>query len=284
MPRLAANLDLDLVRAFALIAETGSVTRAADALGRQQSTVSLRLQRLEDVLGRRLVDRGSRSLRLTPEGAAFLGDARRLLGVNDEIVARAAEPDMRGRVRLATPEDFATRHLPGVLARFAKAHPGVFLEVTCDLTLNLMPRFRRGEFDLALIKREPVSARAGQLVWREPLVWVMADAGMAAAGVLPLVVSPRPCIYRRRAEQALDRARRPWRVAYTCASLAGSLAAVKAGLGVTVLPKDMAPLGLAIVDGRALPGLRESEIALLRRAPLPAPAERLADHIVRSLG
>ncbi|MTW17773.1 LysR family transcriptional regulator [Rhodoplanes serenus] len=286
-PRPLVNLDLDLVRTFVTIAALGRFTRAAEALRLQQSTVSLQVQRLEDALGRRLIDRSPRAVRLTGDGETFLLHARRLLDVNDELVSRLTEPAVHGVVRLGTPEDFASRHLPEVLSRFAKAYPAVALEVTCDLTLHLIERFRRGAFDLALIKRERLSgAGAGGLrVWREPLVWATAEIDLhALEGPLPLVVSPTPCVYRKRATEALDRARRPWRVAYTCGSLAGSLAAVRAGLGVTVLPKDMVPADLHVVDGGPLPGLRDTEIALLQRERLSLPAQRLKEHIVRSLG
>ena len=226
MPRPLTNLDLDLVRTFVTIASVGNFTRAAETLRRQQSTISLQVQRLEDALGQKLINRTPRSVRLTSEGEMFLGHARRLLDLNDEVVARVNEPHMQGVVRLGTPEDFATRHLPSVLARFAQAYPAVALEVTCDLTLNLLDRFRKGAFDVALIKRERISDAGGIRVWREPLVWVRADRDFwASEGQLPLVVSPAPCVYRKRATEALDRARRPWRIAYTCGSLAGSLAA-----------------------------------------------------------
>jgi DNA-binding transcriptional LysR family regulator len=285
MPRTLTNLDLDLVRTFVTIAGVGNFTRAAETLRRQQSTISLQVQRLEDALGQRLIDRNPRSVRLTSEGETFLAYARRLLDLNDEVVARVNEPHMHGVVRLGTPEDFATRHLQGVLARFAQAYPAVALEVTCDLTLNLLERFRKGAFDLALIKRERLSDTGGIRVWREPLVWVRADRDFwATEGRLPLVVSPAPCVYRKRATEALDRARRPWRIAYTCGSLAGSLAAVKAGLGMTVLPKDMVPPDLHIIDGRPLPDLKDTEIALLQKERLSVPAQRLKEHVVRSLG
>ena len=285
MLRQPANIDVDLVRSFVAIAAAGSFTQAAESLSRRQSTVSLQLQRLEDMLGQRLIERSPRAVRLTPEGETFLGYAHRLLALNDEALSRVREPHVQGVVRLGTPEDFATRHLPGVLASFARAYPAVALEVTCDLTLNLIERYRRGAFDLALVKRERGSGAAGIRVWREPLVWVTARQRLYSGdGPLPLVVSPPPCVYRKRATQALDRARRPWRIAYTCGSLAGSLAAVTAGLGVTVLPKDMVPPDLHIVDGGPLPDLKDTEIALLERDPLPLPARRLKEHVIRSLG
>lgn len=283
------NLDVDLLRAFVTVAELGSFTRAADLLLRRQSTLSLQLKRLEEGLSRRLLDRSSRRVRLTAEGESMLVHARQMLELNDRLVASLGEPALAGTVRLGTPEDFATTHLPQVLARFAQAYPAVQLEVTCDLTLNLMDRFRQGDFELVLVKREPERSTGakgrGVRVWREPLVWVAADKlVLPRNGPLPLVVSPPPCVYRKRATDSLSRARRPWRVAYSCASLAGQHAAVRAGLGVTVLPKDMVPPGLAAIERRsALPDLHDTEIALLHARGLSAPANRLHDHIVRSL-
>jgi len=286
VPKTLTNLDLDLVRTFATIAATGNFTRAAETLRRQQSTISLQIQRLEAALGQKLIERTPRAVHLTAEGDTFLGYARRLLDLNDEVVARVSEPQMQGVVRLGTPEDFATRHLPEVLARFTQAYPAVALEVTCDLTLNLLERFRKGAFDLTLIKRERLAQQHGGIrVWREPLVWVTAGRDVRFVdGPLPLVVSPKPCVYRKRATEALDKAHRTWRIAYTCGSLAGSLAAVKAGLGVTVLPKDMVPPDLHVIDGRPLPDLKDTEIALMHRERLSVPARRLMDHVIKSLG
>lgn len=279
------NLDIDLLRAFTTVAEVGGFTRAADVLLRRQSTLSLQIKRLEEALGRRLLDRTSRRVRLTAEGASLLAGARHMLDLNDRLVARLNEPAIAGTVRLGTPEDFATTHLPQVLARFAQAYPAVQLEVTCDLTLNLMARFRQGDFDLVLVKREPERSDRGVRVWREPLVWVAADRlAVPGQGPLPLVLSPPPCVYRKRATDSLNAARRPWRIAYSCASLAGQHAAVKAGLGMTVLPKDMVPAGLATIERREdLPDLHDTEIALLSARKLSAPARRLHEHIVRSL-
>lgn len=282
MARTRLNLDIDLVRSFVMIVSLGNFTRAAQALGLQQSTISLQIRRLEDMVGSVLLERSPQSVSLTAEGETFFEYARRMLDLNDEMISRLQEPTMRGMVRLGAPEDFATRHLPDVLSRFAQAYPQVDLEVTCDLTMNLVEGFRKGVFDLTLIKRERSIEIAGTRVWREPLVWVTGGLDIRQP-VLPLAVSPKPCVYRKRATEALDRAKRSWRVAYTCGSLAGTLAAVRARLGVTVLPKDMVPSDLHVVDGKPLPDLKDTEIALLERDRLPAPAQRLKEFVMKSL-
>lgn len=299
MPTPLPPFDLDLLRTFAAIADNGGFTRAAERVGRTQSTVSLQIKKLEDGLGRRVFDRegGGRGgePRLTPEGEILLNYARQVLRLCDEARSRIMEPDIEGKVRLGTPEDFATAHLPDLLARFARAHPRVALEVNCDFTVNLLDGFSKGLYDLVLFKREP-QGRPGQVqagpsggvgVWREVLVWAASPRLVVDDGeALPLVLAPVPDVYRKRAIAALDAARRAWRIVYTSPSLAGLQAAVRAGLGVTVLPKEMVPPGLVLL-GEAehrLPALPDTEIVLYR-APgaLSRSAELLAEHIVHSL-
>lgn len=280
------NLDIDLLRCFVTIADTSSFTRAGERLGRTQSAISLQLKRLEEQLGRTLFLRSPRSLSITLDGERLIGPARQILRLHDATVAEMFEPDIAGSVRIGVPEDFATAHLPAVLAAFAEAHPLVELEVTCDLTLNLLERFHSGHFDLALVKRQPTQERQdGVRVWREPLVWVARDRTAAADYArVPLVVSPEPCVYRRRATEALDAIGLPWRVAYTSTSLAGSLSAVRAGLGITVLPLEMVPSTLTAVGSDAgMPPLYDTEIALIEAPGLSDTAHLLAQHIIAAL-
>lgn len=280
------NLDLDLVRAFVTVSEARSFTRAGERLGRSQSAVSLQMRRLEERLGVQLLSRDPRHVVLTAEGEAFLPQARRLLRVNDEIVADLRGDDLEGEVRLGAPEDFATVHLPEILGQFARAHPRVALSVTCDLTLNLLEGLRDGALDVALVKREPLGPDLGVRVWREPLVWAAADAAvLKSAEPAPLVVAPAPCVYRKRAVAALEAQGMSWRAAYTSPSLAGQHAALRAGLGLTVLPRDMIPPDLKVLgEAEGLPHLEDAEIALLKsRTAVPLAADRLAEFILSSL-
>lgn len=280
------NLDLELLRTFSTVVAEQGFTRAAEQLHKTQSTVSAQVKKLERVVGRRLLDRDTRSLRLTADGQLLLEHGRHLLRLNDELVSRLSEPELHGTVRLGTPEDFATTYLPRVLSDFREAHPHVRLEVTCELTRTLARQFAAGRHDLVLLKREPVGPSLGIRVWREPLVWVRASLEpLPDAEDVSLVLSPEPCIYRERAVTSLEEAGRSWRIAYQSTSLAGTLAAVRAGLGVTILPRDMVPHGYHVIgEDEAMPALPDTEIALCAQAGRDAPpARRLYAHIVEAL-
>lgn len=303
MPTPLPPFDLDLLRTFVTIVECGGFTRAAERLNRTQSTISLQIKRLEDGLGKRVFQREGRVFDLTTDGEVLLGYARRLLGMANEACAVLMEPDVGGVVRLGTPEDFATTHLPGVLWRFARAHPQVALEVRCDFTVNLLDGFARGDHDLVLCKQEPGNATAGGAagdmaadggirVWRQPLVWassgrlVMPDLQAPAPQTpVPLVLAPPPDLYRKRALDTLNAQGRPWRIVYTSASLAGIQAAVSAGLGITVLPRGMLAAGFQVMDAvHGLPDPADMEIVLHRHPAARSKAvDLLAGHIVRSL-
>ncbi len=278
------SLNLDLLRTFLTIVDAGGFRAAGDRLGRTQAAISLQVRRLEEQVGRKVFRLEGRRSVLSPDGEILMGYARDLLRLSDEARARLGEPTVQGQVRLGTPEDFATTHLPQVLARFAESHPGVTLEVSCDFTVNLMQAFGEGAFDLVLVKREPQAKSVGVEVWREPLVWVGAQGrDWSREAVLPLVLSPPPDVYRKRALAALDRAKRRWRMVYSSPSLAGIHAAVRAGLGVSVLSKDMVPSDLRVLGKRfGLPQLDDTELALLRAPKLSAAGQRLAEHIITS--
>ncbi|QEH36702.1 HTH-type transcriptional regulator YofA [Aquisphaera giovannonii] len=276
-------VDTLQLKGFVAIADTGTFGKAAATVNRTQSALSLQIKKLEEQLGCVLFDRTGRRVVLTPEGEIFLGYARRMIQLQWEAFSRLREPDIEGEIRFGTPEDFATHYLPSVLSTFRQHHPRVELNVACDLTLNLLDGFALGQYDAILVKRDPQRVRGGTKVWREPLIWAAAD-GYRTEEPLSLVLSPMPCIYRARALAALDRAKRTWHIRYTSPSLAGTVAAVKAGLGVTILPANMVPAGVHPArDELRLPELADAEVALMKRDELSRAAQVFCEHIVHSL-
>ncbi len=274
--------DFDLLRSFVAVADNRSFTRAAARVGRTQSTVSLQIKKLEENLATTLFDRGSRELLLTAEGEVMLTFARQLLRLADEARSRMLEPEVEGIVRLGTPEDFATVYLPDVLAKFARTHPRVTLEVNCNFSVNLLEGFSKGEYDIVLVKREPQGPTGGIAVWRDSLVWVGSPVFALHPGQpIPLVLAPAPDIYRKRALAALENVKRPWRIAFTSPSSEGLLAAVRAGLGVTILSKDMVPEGFVLMDTHhGLPILPDAEIALYQAPGSTSRATQLLSEVI----
>lgn len=279
------DVDTALLRTFVTLAETGSFSRTGELVGRSQSAISAQIRKLEDTFDRSLVARDTRNVALTAEGERLLVHARAMVAEADAMLARFRGSELTGSVRFGSPEDFATHYLPGVLAQFAKVHPAVELHVTCLLTLPLVDAFAAGEFDLVVVKQDPARPFPGaRPLWRERLVWVAAPGiSTAPDRPVPLVLSPAPCVYRSRATRAMEAARRGWVGIYVSPSFAGSVAAVRAGLGAMVMPETMVPADLTVLTD--WPALDPAEMALIAPArPAPAAAalaEFISDRVRR---
>jgi len=256
-------LDLIQLRSFLTVAQTGSFTLAARQLNLSQSTISQHIQRLEAALKRQLLLRDTHQMALTTDGEALLGRARQMLAMNDEVVTLFKAQQLRGRLRFGVSEDFVGNRLPAVLESFARAYPSVDLELTVNLSGVLYEMLDAGGLDVVLAKRH-LSGGRGQLLYREPLVWVARD-GMVLdpAQPLPLIAFPAPSITRRIAFETLDKHRIPWRVVCTCSSLSGLTAAARAGMGVLIQPRSMIPAGLQALEDDGLPPLEDVEFVLV---------------------
>lgn len=231
-----AMFDLDLLRSFVSVVDSGGFTRAGERVNRSQSTVSQQIRRLEDDVGRPLLRRDRRGVHLTEAGETLLGYARRMLDIADEARQSLGGSARPAVVRLGIPEDFAVTALTEVIARFAQAQPRVRLEVRCDLSVRLREGLERGLFDAVLAKREPASG-AAFAAWPERLVWLASrHLPLPSPGEpLPLAAFMPGCIYRERAVRALDGAGRRWRIAYESPNLSGVQAAIAGGLGIALL-------------------------------------------------
>ncbi len=262
------NLPIDMLRSFVVINEVGGFTQAAERLGRTQPAISQQIKKLELLLDRPLLDRDSPKLELTPDGNSLLSYARQILSLNDEAIGYFENPQISGRIRLGIPSEFAITLLPKIVSRFAKAYPDVTLEVTCDLSRNLVSDEQRKNYDLILALHDKVSSQQRRAIKNyvktDELVWVSSTGSRAhLQETLPVVAAPSGCIYRARALRKLGQAKRSCRITYTIPDLTGLQAAIDEGLGVTVLARSTVPESLTILDDKAqLPELGTVGISL----------------------
>jgi DNA-binding transcriptional LysR family regulator len=154
--------------------------------------------------------------------------------------------------------------LSAILEDFIRLHPLVDLELTVALSAVLYQMQDAGDLDLVLAKRH-LGETHGKLLYREPLVWLARDPDLilSRSEALPLIAFPPPSITRRISQDALDRAKRPWRIVCTCGSLSGLTAAARAGMGVMVQPRSMVPEGLKEIPVDRLPVLEDVEFVLV---------------------
>ncbi|WP_267551815.1 LysR substrate-binding domain-containing protein [Rhizobium rhizogenes] len=273
------DLDLTLLRNFAIIARTGSISLASLQVGRTQSTLSMQMQRLEDQIGQALLHRSGSGVRLTAAGEKLLAHAEFLLARHDDILADMDGTALRGAVSLGCPEDYSIAFLPGVLKSFFARHPDVELRMVCAPTTELRPLLTRRQIDVALISIADVAN--SEVLRREDFVWVgnAPEPDILDHPNLPLALSAPTTLDYRAACDAMEAINRRYRVAFASNSLAGLIAIARSGHAISALTRTAVPPDLHIITA-GLPPLPTIGIALEYAEARPSlAAKALGNHI-----
>ncbi|WP_338807337.1 LysR family transcriptional regulator [Pseudomonas chlororaphis] len=271
-------LDIDTVHAFVLIADFGSFTRAAQALDTSQAAISLKLKRLEERLGYRLLERTPRHVRLTPVGEQFMQAARDLLRAHERALGDMQAAPAR-RLIIGISDHVAGAELPQLLSRIAAYDPLLIIEVRIASSRDLTAAFDREELDAVIVRNEG-ARQDGEVLVVERFGWFAAPAWQQAPGTpLRLATMAAPCGVRHVAVRVLDEAGIPWTEVFIGGGVMAVCAAVSAGLGVAALAHRVAPAGAIEVGERlGLPLLPVSEIVLLAR-----PTDARSEETLRAL-
>lgn len=276
-------LDLSLLRNFAVIARTGSISLASLQIGRTQSALSMQMQRLEEVIGQPVLHRTGSGVRPTTAGHRLLAHAETLLARHDEILAEMRGTGLKGALSLGCPEDYSIAFLPDLLRGFCAVHPDVELRMVCAPTSELRPLLHRRQIEMALVS---VAEPGGKGVIRdERFVWVASEARPAILdqASLPLALSAPMTLDHRAACEAMETVDRRYRIAFASNSLAGLIAIARSGHAISVLTRTAVPPDLDIVR-EGLPPLPRIGIALEFADQKPsAAAAALGDHIRATL-
>ncbi|WP_198671190.1 LysR substrate-binding domain-containing protein [Oceanibium sediminis] len=275
------NIDTALLRTFVSAVELGGFHRAATAVHRSQSTISMQLKKLEDQLGVQLFQKSGRSRVLTREGEEFALYARRLLSLHDQALDAMRPARTGGFVRIGVMDDYAIGVLPAVIASFLDAHPDVDVEITSGFSDRLVTRLGE-DFDLVL-STHPVGTGRGKVLRHERTRWAYSAAkSLPATSGIPLALLPPGNLFRKWALRALEGADITWRIAFTGSSIATVEAAAAAGIGVTVAKEKTANSALRFLDAaEGFPALPDTEIVLNRTGGSESKAAQLlGDHII----
>jgi DNA-binding transcriptional LysR family regulator len=256
-------METDQLRAFEAVADAGSFTKAASALGVPQSTLSQQIARLEARAGRLLIRRSTRRVELTEAGSAMLVYVRSILRLADAARRRLAIPPVDGMLKVAIAEEFATTKLASVLGIFRQQYPRFEMRLVTARNDYIFAALEANEVDIALGKAR-IGRKKGEWLWREPLAWVGQSWALdMTPAAIPLLTYLRPSETRDLAEAALVRANRIWTVVAESANLSGLIAAAEAGLGVLPLGRNFIPAALGeMPPERGLPSIGEVDYVL----------------------
>lgn len=281
---MRTNLDINCLRTFVTIIDSGNFAKAADRIGRTSSAVSLQIKRLEEQLGCRLFRRAGRQMVPSHEGERLLNAARQILELNDQTLESLGHRNLCGEVTFGAIQDIADTILPAILRHLSHAHPNIGIKVKVDRTKSLTEVVDKGELDLAVgvqVRSNPPHQRLRyeRVVW-----WCNKDFEIKNDGPVPLVVFEPPCSFRDAAINTLNGAQREWEIVYTSPSLSGLRAAVQAGLGVTA----RAEMSFSVEQNdlmqiTKLPQLPSIEFALYQQRNLSDAARRLRSIIEDAL-
>lgn len=272
------NLSTELLKTFVTVVEVDGFNRAGETLHKTQSTISQQIRRLEQEVGESLFLAAGRKRVLSPAGEIFINYARRLLALQDDAIRTVRHTGMETSLSIGLSQGLGEGVLPTLLGQFARSYPGITLSVESGFSGTLKQRFDRGEFDLILTLEG--SPDGGQILATEDMVWIGAEGfEWSAARPLPLAGFSNPCQFSDASMQALDAAGIPWTLVYTTTSLQGLMAAVRAGLGVTVRARHAVGEGTEILTPRIkLPDLPEISVVLRHRSSAVA-AELLTESV-----
>jgi len=256
------TLDIEAVQAFIRVADLKSFTRAAEAMDSSQSAVSLKVKRLEDALGRRLLERTPRQVRLSAEGLAFLPSARHLLAAHDGALDSFGTQARRLVVGIS--HHIVGAELPLLLRRMKDAEPRVVMEIRVSTSRDLLDAFDRGEIDAVVILRHDSRRLDGEMLLEEQFGWMAAPDFVHRSGEpLRLATQAEPCSVRSMAIATLTEGGVPWTEVFVGGGVLTIGAAVSAGLAVAALGRRVAPPGTVDVGPvLGLPPLPSREVVL----------------------
>ncbi|MDD1780331.1 LysR family transcriptional regulator [Enterovibrio sp. ZSDZ35] len=257
-------MDIDSLRSFLAIVDTGSFTRAAAQIHRTQSAISMQVKRLEEELGSPLFDRDKRPLSLSLSGQRLVSHARRLIASHDEALDAFKREDTTRPIRIGCPDDYAESLLPALLEQLRyQLKQNVTFDILCASSVRLRQRLDSGELDLAVVTRAPDSDE-GWLLKHDKGVWVCgSDKRLISQRPLPLALFDKNCKFHSTALDGLGKFGIEVDLLTFTTSASTLKAVVRKGMAMSAMARSSVPDDLHIIDNGNLPPLPAIDIVIV---------------------
>jgi DNA-binding transcriptional LysR family regulator len=283
---VAVNLPTDVLRTFLAVIDLGSFTKAGQLLGRTQPAISLQIRKLEELVGKTLMDTSGRNIALTRDGENLARYARQLLVMNDEIVARLQRKESTGSLRVGLPNDYAVAFFQKALAIFAKQHPEAELSIHCDTSEALLSMFDNDDLEIVVAMFDGTPPPGLIYTWAERPIWASGgDANVEHQSPVPIAAHPDGCHYRERMIRSLDQIGKPWRITFCSPGINGLQLAVQSGFGVTALTRRTLMRGMRVLsESDGFPPLPDIHVGMFfKNTGASTAALLLVNHIMQTL-
>lgn len=235
----AMRLEIDVLKTFIAVAETGSVKCAAERVARSPAAVSMQMKKLERLVGAPVFHRSEGAMRLSDSGDRLMPHAHRIIEANDTALAALLSPDIKGMVRIGLCLENIETRMPEILAGFSRVHPGVTVNINAGDAKDLSAMLATNALDIAILTTGGgvTNLENDRLLYEQPLVWAThKNSRRDGESPLQVAVAPSGCPWRDAALDALKRAGIEYRISYLSNVSESQLAAVRADLAVAALP------------------------------------------------
>jgi DNA-binding transcriptional LysR family regulator len=260
------NIPIELLRALVTIVDTGSFTKAANALNLTQSAISAQIARLNQVVGGSMFAKGA-GASATKHGRLVLRYARRMVAINDELLASTSSRPPHRQIVIGLPAWFGARCLTSVFERCSRSATGSQVAFRCDSSEQLLRDLDSGALDLAFLCNAEVSLPNALARWSERTFWVKSPRLTLSPGTsIPLIAWPGSFPHRI-AVEALQNDRLQFHISFSAPDLSVRLTAATNGLGVLAVQDRLVSPGLEEVR-EGLPLLPDNKTGLFSREGL----------------
>jgi DNA-binding transcriptional LysR family regulator len=261
--RRGHNIPIVLLRSFIAISGHGSFTKAAEELNLTQPAISAQIKRLQRLVGGDLFFKKTQGVGLTQLGSKVESYARRILTLNDQIIAIAGQAPKHETIQLGIQNIFARSVLADVVDKVPITGHYRFV---CGSAPVLAEKLKAGYIDLVFMLAQTQLRRNVLAEWSEPLVWCRGADQFPVADDEPIpFVGREEGFIDRHVMDVLDEHEVPYTIVFNAGDLSALTAAVEAGIGVMVAPKRAVPDSLIAAKDRILPRLPQLTSAVFHK-------------------